>query len=98
MLRVSENAAAALENVRSTEGIPEPYGVRVSGGQQPSGGIVIHLDFVETPEDADQVIEQSGTEVYVAPEVAEPLSTAVMDVRQGEAGLELIFRPQGEKE
>lgn len=94
MLRVSENAAAALENVRSAEGIPESYGVRLSGGQQPSGDVVIDVAFVEAGEDTDQVTEQSGTDVYVAPELAEPLSTAVMDVQDSETGLQLVFRPQ----
>ncbi|HWB71566.1 MAG TPA: hypothetical protein VG452_05045 [Egibacteraceae bacterium] len=98
MLHVSENAAAALENVRSTEGLPESYGVRLSGGQEAGGDIVVRLAFVETPEEADQVTEQSGTEVYVAPEVAEPLSTAVMDVRDSDAGLQFVFRPRGPAE
>lgn len=94
MLRLSENAAAALENVRVAEGVPESYGVRLSGGQEPDGNIVINVAFVETPEDADQVTEQSGTEVYIAPEVADPLSTAMMDVQAADDGLQLVFRSQ----
>lgn len=98
MLRVSENAAAALENVRSAEGVPESYGVRLSGDQNPTGDIAISLAFVQAPEAADQVTEQSGTDVYVAPEVAEPLSKAVMDVQDSDAGLQLVFRPQSTQE
>jgi Fe-S cluster assembly iron-binding protein IscA len=94
MLQVSENAVAALENIRSTEGVPESYGVRVSGGQEAGGDIVISLAFVETPAEADQVTEQAGTEIYVAPEVAEPLSAAVMDVHDSDDGLQLVIRPQ----
>lgn len=93
MLRVSENAAAALANARAAEGIPESYGVRVSGGQQPDGDIVISLSFVDAPEQADEVTEQAGTDVYVAPEVAPALSTAVMDVQADDDGLQLVFRP-----
>lgn len=94
MLRLSENAAAVLENVRAAEGVPESYGVRLSGGQEPDGSIMISLAFIESPEEADQVTEQSGTDVYVAAEVAEPLSTAVMDVQDGDAGPQLVFREQ----
>ena len=36
MLRVSENAAAALANARAAEGLPESYGVRLSGKQEPT--------------------------------------------------------------
>jgi Fe-S cluster assembly iron-binding protein IscA len=92
MLHVSENAAAALENLRASEGIPETYGVRLSGAEESDGNIVINLAFVEQADDADQVTEQSGTEVYVAPEVAAPLSTAVMDVQASDDGLQLVFR------
>ena len=94
MLRVSENASAVLENVRSAEGVPESYGVRLSGGQNPKGEVEISVAFAEAPQEADQIIEQSGTDVYVAPEVATPLSTAVMDVQDTDAGLQLVFRPQ----
>ena len=95
MLRLSENAAAALENARAAGGVPESYGVRLSGGQEPDGDIVVNLAFVPAPEPADQVTEQSGTDVYVAPEVAAPLSRAVMDVRDDDgAGLHLVFREQ----
>ena len=94
MLRVSENAAAALENIRTAEGVPESYGIRVSGSQEPTGDIVISLAFVEAPEEADQVTEQAGTDVYVAPDVAEPLSSAVMDVQDSEEGMQLVFRAQ----
>lgn len=94
MLLLSENAAAALENVRTAQGVPESYGVRLSGGQEPSGDITINLAFVEAPAEADQVTEQSGLDVYVAPEVSGPLSTAVMDVQDSDEGLHLVFRPQ----
>lgn len=94
MLHVSENAAAALENLRASEGVPESYGVRLSGIHESDGNIMIDLAFVEQAEEADEVAEQSGTEVYIAPEVARPLSTAVMDVQAGDAGLQLVFHSQ----
>lgn len=94
MLRLSENATAALDNVRAAQGLPESYGVRLSGGQQPDGNLIVNLDFVETPQEADQVIEQPGADVYVAPEIAGPLSSALMDVRAADEGLELVLREQ----
>jgi len=94
MLQLSENAAAALENIRRLEGIPESHGTRLTGGQQPDGEIEVRLEFVETPAETDQVAEQAGTEVFVDPEVATPLSGAVMDVQDSEEGLSFVFRPQ----
>ncbi len=95
MLEVSEKAAAALEDVRRNEGIPDSHGTRLTVGQQPGGDLVVRLEFVETPDEADQVTEQSGTEVYIDPELAEPLSSAVMDVTRGDEGVSFVFRPQG---
>ena len=95
MLRLSDNAVAALENARAAGGVPDSYGLRLSGNQEPDGHVVVNLAFVEGPDATDQVTEQSGTEVYVAPEVADPLSTAVLDVlADDEAGLQLVFRDQ----
>ncbi len=94
MLKLSENAAAALENIRRIEGIPESHGIRLTGGQQPTGDVEVRLEFVEAPPEDDQVTEQAGIEVYVDPEVADPLSDAVMDVQDTAEGLSFVFRPQ----
>jgi Fe-S cluster assembly iron-binding protein IscA len=93
MLQVSEQAAVALEAIRRSEGIPETHGTRLSPAPQPSGDLGIRLDFVEEAEERDQVAEQAGTEVYVDPALAEPLSDAVMDVQETNEGLTFVFRP-----
>lgn len=97
MLQVSQDAARLLDQTRSNQGIPENYGVRVFGQSDPQGRVQVHLAFTEQPEDGDHVIEQSGTEVYVAPEVAEPLEGALIDVEEQAGSSELVIRPQGEK-
>jgi len=94
MLKLSENAAAALEDLRRMEGIPEGHGARITGGEQPSGDIVVRLEFVESPPAEDQVAEKAGTEVYVDPEVAGPLSDVVMEVEDSDEGLSFVFHPQ----
>jgi Fe-S cluster assembly iron-binding protein IscA len=66
--------------------------VRLSGSTNESGQPVIRIAFVEAPDQADHVAERSGTEVYVAPEVAEPLSDAVMDIEDTDVGPQLVFR------
>jgi Fe-S cluster assembly iron-binding protein IscA len=94
VLQVTENAAAALESIRQMEGIPESHGTRLTGGPQPDGDIAVRLEFVESPVETDQVTKQGETEVYVDPEVAQPLAEAVMDVQDSEEGLAFVFRPQ----
>jgi Fe-S cluster assembly iron-binding protein IscA len=94
MLELTESAAAALDSLRRNEGIPESHGTRLTGGLRPEGNLEVRLEFVETPDEADQITEQSGTEMYIDPEVAEPLSSAVMDVSRGDEGLSFVFRPK----
>lgn len=94
MLELTENAAAALESIREAEGIPESQSTRLTGGPQPSGDIAVRLEFVPDPQPADKVTTKGDTSVYLDPEVAEPLSEAVMDVQDSEEGLAFVFRPQ----
>ena len=91
-MELSENAAAALENIRESQGIPEESGARLTADRGPSGGLALRLEFVPGVSEADQVVEQSGTEIYLAPEVVEPLEDAVMDVRDSDEGLAFVFR------
>ncbi|MBW3666765.1 MAG: hypothetical protein KY394_04130 [Actinobacteria bacterium] len=92
MLEVSEQAAVALEAIRRSEEIPESHGTRLSPARHPSGDLAIQLEFVEEAQEGDQVAEQAGTEVYVDPGLAEPLSGAVMDVEDTNEGLTFVFR------
>lgn len=92
MLQVSEQAAMALEAIRRSEEVPESHDTRLSRASHPDSDIAIRLDFVENAQEEDLVAEQAGTEVYVDPELAEPLSEALMDVEDTEQGLSFVFR------
>lgn len=94
MLKLSENAAAALESIRRSEGVPEEHNTRLTAERQPSGDVAVRLEFVETAGEEDQVAEQAGTEVYVDPAIADPLAESVMDVQDSAEGLSFVFRPQ----
>jgi Fe-S cluster assembly iron-binding protein IscA len=97
MLQLTENAAAALESIRQIEEIPPTLGFRLTGGLEAGGEITVRLEFVEGPDEEDQVTTQGETEVYLDPEVAEPLAEAVMDVQDGDDGMAFVFRPQTEE-
>ena len=94
MLQVSDKAAVALEAVRRSEEVPESHGTRLSPARHESGDLAIRLEFVEEAQEGDQVAEQSGTEVFIDSELAEPLSDAVMDVEETGQGLAFVFRTQ----
>lgn len=94
MMELSENAAAALENLRVSQGVPEDQGTRITAEQAQEGNLALRLEFVEEIPETDQVIEQAGTEVHLDEKVVEPLEDAVMDVQDTEEGLAFVFRGQ----
>ncbi|HEX6301004.1 MAG TPA: iron-sulfur cluster biosynthesis family protein [Acidimicrobiia bacterium] len=94
MMELSENAAAALENLRESQGVPEDRGTRITAERGKEGGLALRLEFVEEIPESDQVVEQSGTEVHLDEKVAEPLENVVMDVRDTDEGLAFVFRGQ----
>lgn len=94
MLQLSENAAAALENIRANQGIPEDQETRLTADEGQSGGLALRLEFVEDVPDNDQVVENSGTEIHLDEKIVQPLENTIMDVRDTEEGLAFVFRSQ----
>lgn len=96
MLQVSDAAAAVLEETRSVQEFPDTSGVRIFAQPDPSGEVQVSLTFAEEPLPEDEVTEQRGTQVFIAPEVAEPLSESVLDIEHADDGPQLVIRPQAE--
>jgi Fe-S cluster assembly iron-binding protein IscA len=93
MMELSENAAAALENLRESQGVPDEQGTRITA-ERGDQGLALRLEFAEDIPESDQVIEQAGTEVHLDEKVVEPLENVVMDVRDTDEGLAFVFRSQ----
>jgi Fe-S cluster assembly iron-binding protein IscA len=101
MLQITDAAVAALEEARAAQQVPDDHGVRVSAQPDPNDGAntVLALGFIEEPAEGDHVTDQAGTDIYIAPEVAEPLADTVLDIEQTPEGAQLILKPQeGEAE
>ena len=98
MLQVTSDAANVLAEAREAQELPEDYGVRVFAHADESGQASLALAFAEQPSEGDQVTEQDGTEVYVAPELAEPLADSTLDVTDGPDGPELTLVPPDEEQ
>ena len=91
MLQLTHDAAAQITRVRHAQGLPESFGVRVFGERIAEGGMDVGLTFAEVPAEDDEVVEQEGTLMFVAPEVAGPLSSAALDVQQTQEGARLVL-------
>lgn len=94
MLQITHAAATQVAMARESQGLPETFGLRVFGQPQDGGGISLSLAFAEAPAEEDHVTEQQGTRLFVAPEVAEPLAAAALDVQETPEGAQLVLTAQ----
>jgi Fe-S cluster assembly iron-binding protein IscA len=94
MLLLTHDAAAEIAEARRAQGVPETFGVRLFGAPQSEGGMEVGLTFAQVPAEDDEVTEQEGTRVFVAPEVAGPLAAAALDVEQTPEGAKLVLTRQ----
>lgn len=83
MLTLSHPAATALTDARTQQGIPDDALLRVAGATDGQQGI--SLGFVDAPMDGDQTGDVHGLSFCVAPEVADALSGAKIDVQEPDA-------------
>jgi Fe-S cluster assembly iron-binding protein IscA len=94
MLTLTRNAASLLAESRDRQGIPEDAALRVAAtaaqdGDQPG----ITLGFVDQPFQGDQVANVHGMPICVAPEVADALDDAAIDVEDRDGSPHLILVP-----
>jgi iron-sulfur cluster assembly protein len=94
MLQLTHAAAAEIGEVRRAQGLPDTVGLRVFGEPRAGGEMALGLTFAEVPAEDDQVTEQEGTRVFIAPEVAAPLSSAALDVAETPEGTKLVLTEQ----
>ena len=94
MLQVTSAAMSTFEQARGAQDLPDSVGVRIFAQRDEQGEIGIALAFTEQPEDGDQVTETDGTAVFVAPELAEPLSDSLLDVEDSDEGTHIVLTDQ----
>lgn len=98
MLQVTDSAAHALQEARATQRVPDSFGVRVFARADDDGQAAVALAFAQEPAEGDAVTEQSGTEIYVASELVEPLAEHTLDVEDTPDGPQLALVPQQDEE
>jgi Fe-S cluster assembly iron-binding protein IscA len=97
VLQITHDAAQLITALRRGQDVPEDHGLRIYAEASEPREVTIALGFTDSPGKGDQVTEQEGLKVFVAPEVAAPLEDAAIDVTPANDGAQrLVFRPQGE--
>jgi Fe-S cluster assembly iron-binding protein IscA len=94
MLQLTQAAAVELAGSRRAQGLPDTAGIRVYGQPTPEGELALGVTFAEVPAEDDQVTERDGMRLFVAPEVAEPLAAASLDVTETPEGTKLVIAKQ----
>jgi iron-sulfur cluster assembly protein len=81
MLAITEDAAAAIEGIVSSSGLPAGAGLRitqeVNTEAEGKPRTDLRLSLVESAEEGDQVLE--GTQIFLEPETAEFLDNKLLD-------------------
>jgi Fe-S cluster assembly iron-binding protein IscA len=70
--------------------------IRIQPGATQDGQQAITFQAVEGPQAGDATTEASDLEVFVAPELADPLESAVLDARETPQGAQMFLRDQAE--
>lgn len=90
MLTVTRTAAAALVDSRDRQGIAPDATLRIAAApsidELPHDDSGITVGFVDEPLDGDQVGTVHGLTICVAPEVADALADAAIDVEEEPGG------------
>ncbi len=83
MLTLSPTAAAVLDETRSRQGIPGEATLRVASAPAENGQEAgISIGFVDRPMSGDLTAEAHGMSYCVAPEVADALDQAAIDIER----------------
>jgi hypothetical protein len=94
MLKITDSAADVLRQVRTEAEVPEGAAVRIQlVPDEARHQQVIGFAFTARPEAGDQPVAEDP-KVFVAQELAAPLTTSVLDTRETDSGTELELREQ----
>jgi hypothetical protein len=95
MVQISQGATEVLNTLRSTEGIPDSYGVRFYSEKDRDGVSAVGIAFAQAPATGDEVVVAQELPVFVAAEVASELGDAVLDVEGGAEVPRFVIRSEG---
>ena len=102
MLQVTDAAVSVLRSEVLHEGDPEMQSasataVRIRPGVTGDGRQTMILQPVAGPEPGDVSTEAGNLDVFVAPELAGPLDSGILDAEATPEGPELVLREQSDQ-
>jgi Fe-S cluster assembly iron-binding protein IscA len=91
VLTVSPTAAEAISLLVENADVPDSGGLRIAAGEPTDQGTPLAISIVEAPEPDDEVISGPAATVFLEPQVAPYLESAVLDahVNDGEIAFAL---------
>ena len=93
-MRITDRAAAFIDEMRSQQHLPEHFGVRLFAGARLNGQGGVQIRFSPRPLAGDEVSEGQGTRLFVAPEISGALDDCVLDVEGEPAAARLVIREE----
>ena len=86
MLAITDTAAEAINGIVTSQEAPETAGLRIVARteNQPEGALEVSV--AATPAEDDEVVEESGAQVFLEPRAAEVLDDKVLDAEVNEQG------------
>jgi Fe-S cluster assembly iron-binding protein IscA len=90
MLTLTTEAAEAVDTLLNDPQIPDDAGLRLSANSEQD----IAVALTEGPADGDQVIEDGGARVFVAPELAPMLDEATLLAEEQDGRIAFGLAPQ----
>jgi Fe-S cluster assembly iron-binding protein IscA len=95
MLQVSDTAAMAFKTfLDADEGSASAIRLELVPTAGDDSSASIRFAAVEVPTEGDQRADTTIVDVYVAPELTEPLADALLDAEVTPEGAELVIRPR----
>jgi Fe-S cluster assembly iron-binding protein IscA len=99
MLMVTENAGQAIEAIVANAEMPDGSGLRIDTPDQPAAtpdrsGAPLQLEVTSQPAEQDQIVNEGGAKVFIAPAAAPILDDKVLDVRVSEDRVQFVIGPQ----
>ncbi len=91
IFEVTTDAVRLIEEARNAQEVPDSFGIRVFSHADDNGQGSLALAFAEQPAEGDEVTEQAGTEIYLAPELVAPLADTRLDVQHSVEGTQLAL-------
>jgi iron-sulfur cluster assembly protein len=92
LLTITHDAADAIKTAIASLDAPDSAGVRISATTESHNGAgpAIELSFVQEPLQEDEVLEDEGAQVFLAPEISPMVSDKTLDADY-EPGGEIRF-------